>query len=144
MEEIVRLYQKSLIPISGVIYGQVIYWLTLVSSFLVLLGTIVSFMEKDSPVPTSQLLQSVIDGKSVDQIWQGMGLSPAPDMWFFLANPTVGESMTMIGIAIGVSSVVPATFISAYFLKKSRNPVFACLAVLAGLLTCVAVSGLTL
>ena len=144
MEEIVRLYQKSLIPISGVIYGQVIYWLTLVSSFLVLLGTIVSFMEKDSPVPTSQLLQSVIDGKSVDQIWQGMGLSPAPDMWFFLANPTVGESMTMIGIAIGVSSVVPATFISAYFLKKSRNPVFACLAVLAGLLTCVAVSGITL
>ena len=76
------------------IYGQVIYWLTLVSSFLVLLGTIVSFMEKDSPVPTSQLLQSVIDGKSVDQIWQGMGLSPAPDMLFFLANPTVGESMT--------------------------------------------------
>ena len=57
------------------IYGQVIYWLTLVSSFLVLLGTIVSFMEKDSPVPTSRLLQSVIDGKSVDQIWQGMGLS---------------------------------------------------------------------
>ena len=139
-----RLYQKSLIPISGVIYGQVIYWLTLVSSFLVLLGTIVSFMEKDSPVPTSQLLQSVIDGKSVDQIWQGMGLSPAPDMLFFLANPSVGESITMIGIAIGVSSVVPATFISAYFLKKSRNPVFACLAVLAGLLTCVAVSGITL
>ena len=139
-----RLYQKSLIPISGVIYGQVIYWLTLVSSFLVLLGTIVSFMEKDSPVPTSQLLQSVIDGKSVDQIWQGMGLSPAPDMLFFLANPTFGESVTMIGIAIGVSSVVPATFISAYFLKKSRNPVFACLAVLAGLLTCVAVSGITL
>ena len=139
-----RLYQKSLIPISGVIYGQVIYWLTLVSSFLVLLGTIVSFMEKDSPVDTSQLLQSVIDGKSVDHIWQGIGLSPAPDMLFFLANPTVGESMTMIGIAIGVSSVVPATFISAYFLKKSRNPVFACLAVLAGLLTCVAVSGITL
>ena len=139
-----RLYQKSLIPISGVIYGQVIYWLTLVSSFLVLLGTIVSFMEKESPLPTSQLLQSVIDGKSVNQIWQGLGLSPAPDMLFFLANPSVGESITMIGIAIGVSSVVPATFISAYFLKKSRNPVFSILAILAGLLTCVAITGIIL
>ena len=114
-----RLYQKSLIPISGVIYGQTIYWLTLMSSFLVLVGTIVSFIEKDSPIPTKQLLQLVIDGQNVDQIWQELGLSPAPDMLFFLANPSVGESITMIGIAIGVSSVVPATFLSAYFLKKS-------------------------
>jgi len=50
----------------------------------------------------------------------------------------------MIGIAIGVSSVVPATFLSAYFLKKSRNPVFAILAILAGLLTCVAMTGIIL
>ena len=114
------------------------------SSFLVLLGTIVSFVEKDSPIPSKQLLQSVIDGKNVDQIWQGMGLSPAPDMLFFLANPSAGESITMIGIAIGVSSVVPATFLSAYFLKKSRNPVFAILAILAGLLTCVAMTGVIL
>ena len=114
------------------------------SSFLVLLGTIVSFVEKDSPIPSKQLLQSVIDGKNVDQIWQGMGLSPAPDMLFFLANPSAGESITMIGIAVGVSSVVPATFLSAYFLKKSRNPVFAILAILAGLLTCVAITGVIL
>ena len=43
-----RLYQKSLIPISGVIFGQTIYWLTIFSSFLVILGTIISFVEKDS------------------------------------------------------------------------------------------------
>ncbi|MEK9855850.1 MAG: hypothetical protein VW495_13685 [Rhodobiaceae bacterium] len=139
-----RLYQKSLIPISGVIYGQTIYWLTLLSSCLVLLGTIISFLEKDSPIPANQLLQSIIDGKSVDQIWHGIGLSDAPDMFFFLANPSFGESITMIGIGIGVSSVIPATFFSAYFLKKSRNPVFAVLAVMAGLLTCFAVSGITL
>jgi len=127
-----------------VIYGQTIYWLTLLSSCLVLLGTIISFLEKDSPIPANQLLQSVIDGKSVDQIWHGIGLSATPDMFFFLANPSFGESITMIGIGIGVSSVIPATFFSAYFLKKSRNPVFAVLAVMAGLLTCFAVSGITL
>ena len=124
------------------IYGQTIYWLTMMSSFLVLLGTIISFIEKDSPIPSKQLLQAVIDGKDVDQIWEEMGLSPSPDMLFFLANPSAGESITMIGIAIGVSSVVPATFLSAYFLKKSRNPVFAILAILAGLLTCVAITGI--
>jgi hypothetical protein len=109
-----------------------------------LLGTIVSFLEKDSPIPAYQLMQSVIDGKSVDQIWHGVGLTAAPDMFFFLANPSIGESITVIGIGIGVSSVVPATFFSAYFLNKSRNPVFAVLAVIAGLLTCFAVSGIAL
>ena len=139
-----RLYQKSLIPISGVIYGQTIYWLTFLSSSLVLIGTVVSFLEKDSPIPAAQLLQSVIDGKRVDQIWEEIGLSESPDMFYFVANPSIGESITMIGICIGVSSVVPATFFSAYFLKKSRNPVFAILAVMAGLLTCLAISGVTL
>ena len=138
-----RLYQKSLIPISGVIFGQTIYWLTIFSSFLVILGTIISFVEKDSLIPTGQLFQSIINGKNVEEIWHGMGFSHPPDMVFFLTNPTSGESITIIGIAIGVSSVVPATFLSAYFLKKSRNPVFAFLAMLAGLLTCVAISGIT-
>ena len=139
-----RLYQKSLIPISGVIYGQTIYWLTFVSSSLVLIGTIVSFLETESPIPAAQLLQSVIDGKRVDQIWEEIGLSESPDMFYFVANPSIGESITMIGICIGVSSVVPATFFSAYFLKKSRNPVFAVLAIAAGLLTCLAISGVAL
>ena len=79
-----RLYQKSLIPISGVIYGQTIYWLTFLSTSLVLIGTVVSFLEKDSPIPAAQLLQSVIDGKRVDQIWEGIGLSESPDMFYFV------------------------------------------------------------
>ena len=136
-----RLYQKSLIPISGVIYGQTIYWLTLLSSFLVLLGTVVSFLEDSSPLPASYLLQSIIDGKSKADIWEGTSLGAAPDMMFFLSNPTYGESITMIGLGLGVSSVVPATVFASYFLWKSRNPVFAVIAIVAGLLTCLAISG---
>ena len=72
--------------------------------------------------------------------WDGLQSPAGYDV--LLVNPSIGESITVIGIAIGVSSVVPATFLSAYFLKKSRNPVFAFLSVLAGLLTCVAISGI--
>ena len=41
----------------------------------------------------------------------------------------------MIGIAVGVSSVIPATLFSSYFLWKSRNPVFALIALIASVLT---------
>ena len=56
-------------------------------------------------------------------------------IFFFLNNLSHGESITMVGIAIGVSSVIPATLFSSYFLWKSRNPVFALIAVIACLLT---------
>ena len=130
-----RLYKKSLIPISGVIYGQTIYWLTIMSSLIVLLGTIVSFLEKNSPLPASYLLQSVIDGNSKTNIWAKSSVGEPPTIFFFLNNPSHGESITMIGIAVGVSSVIPATLFSSYFLWKSRNPVFALIALTASVLT---------
>ena len=45
--------RKPSVPISGVVYGEIIYWLTVVSSFVVLLGTIVSFIEAESLVSSS-------------------------------------------------------------------------------------------
>ena len=130
-----RLYKKSLIPISGVIYGQTIYWLTIISSLIVLLGTIVSFLEKNSPLPAPYLLQSVIDGKSKTDIWANSVIGEPPNIFFFLSNLSHGESITMVGLAVGVSSVIPATLFSSYFLWKSRNPVFALIAVIACPLT---------
>ena len=70
-----------------------------------------------------------------------MGFSHLPDMMFFLVNPSIGESITVIGIAIGVSYGA-RNFSVCLFLEEIRNPVFAFLAVLAGLLTCVAISGI--
>ena len=134
-----RLYKKSLIPISGVIYGQTIYWLTIISSLIVLLGTIVSFLEKNSPLPASYLLQSVIDGKSKTDIWANSVVGEPPNIFFFLNNLSHGESITMVGLAVGVSSVIPATLFSSYFLWKSRNPVFALIAVTACVLTSIGI-----
>ena len=133
-----RIYKKSVIPLSGLIYGQIIYWITLFSSVLVVIGTVVSFLEEESPLPASYLLQSVIDGKTKNEIWQNSSLASSPQILYFLNHFSYGESITMIGISLGVSSVIPATFVASYFLWKSRNPVFACIAIFAGCLTCFA------
>ncbi len=134
-----RIYKKSVIPLSGLIYGQIIYWITLFSSVLVVIGTVVSFLEEESPLPASYLLQSVIDGKTKNEIWQNSSLASSPKITYFFDHFNYGESITMIGISLGVSSVIPATFVASYFLWKSRNSVFACIAIIAGCLTCFAV-----
>ena len=132
------IYKKPVIPLSGLVYGQIIYWITLLSSFLVVIGTAVSFLEEKSPIPASYLLQAVIDGKTKDEIWQSSSLASSPKILYFLEHFNYGESITMIGISLGVSSVIPATFVTSYFLWKSRNPVFAYIAIIAGCLTCFA------
>ncbi len=127
--------RKHPVPISGVVYGEIIYWLTVGSSFVVLLGTIVSFIETQSLVSSAYILKSVFTGKSVEEIWLGSDISQIPDIKFYLTTFNFGESITILGIAFGVFSVIPAVFCASYFLWRSRNPVFAISAVFAGIIT---------
>ena len=127
--------RKHPVPISGVVYGEIIYWLTVGSSFVVLLGTIISFIETQSLVSSAYILKSVFTGKSVEEIWLGSDISQIPDIKFYLTRFNFGESITILGIAFGVFSVIPAVFCASYFLWRSRNPVFAISAVFAGIIT---------
>ena len=130
-----RAPRKHPVPISGVVYGEIIYWLTVGSSFVVLLGTIISFIETQSLVSSAYILKSVFTGKSVEEIWLGSDISQIPDIKFYLTTFNFGESITILGIAFGVFSVIPAVFCASYFLWRSRNPVFAISAVFAGIIT---------
>ena len=127
--------RKHPVPISGVVYGEIIYWLTVGSSFVVLLGTIISFIETQSLVSSAYILKSVFTGKSVEEIWLGSDISKIPDIKFYVTTFNFGESITILGIAFGVFSVIPAVFCASYFLWRSRNPVFAISAVFAGIIT---------
>ena len=127
--------RKHAVPISGVVYGEIIYWLTVGSSFVVLLGTIISFIETQSLVSSAYILKSVFTGKSVEEIWLGSDISKIPDIKFYVTTFNFGESITILGIAFGVFSVIPAVFCASYFLWRSRNPVFAISAVFAGIIT---------
>ena len=127
--------RKHPVPISGVVYGEIIYWLTVGSSFVVLLGTIISFIETQSLVSSAYILKSVFTGKSVEEIWLGSDISKIPDIKFYVTTFNFGESITILGIEFGVFSVIPAVFCASYFLWRSRNPVFAISAVFAGIIT---------
>ena len=62
--------RKPPIPVSGVVYGEIIYWGTCISALLVLVGTILSFLETGSSVSVSYLLDAALAGKT----WTQFGL----------------------------------------------------------------------
>jgi hypothetical protein len=124
--------KKPPIPISGVVYGEIIYWCTCVSALVVVFGTIKSFLEVDSTIPVDYLLSRVFDGYSVTALWTESALQRPPDALTYLAILNTGEAVTVAGISFGVLSVGPAIFFSAAYMWRSKNEFFAVTALLSG------------
>ena len=124
--------RKPPVPISGVVYGEIIYWCTCLSALLVVGGTITSFLETDSMMPARYLIDSVFEGHSVEEIWAASALQKPPDALTYLSLLRYGEALTVAGIAFGVLSVAPAVFFSAAYLWRSKNEFLAVAAVISG------------
>ena len=124
------------IPVSGIVYGDTIYWGTIASAIIAVIGQIVTFLTPGSAISPSILLSRIWDGKGVDGIWKGVGIErPANEHWYFEQIAT-GEGLTMFGIALGVFVVIPALLASAWVLfTREGRPLFGTLAVIAALIT---------
>ena len=124
--------RKPPVPISGVVYGEIIYWCTCLSAFLVIFGTFKSFIETDSIISVEYLMNAVFSGKSVETIWASSNLGKTPDALTYMATLRSGESLTVAGLVFGVLSVAPAIFFSAAYLWRSKNEFFAVVALASG------------
>jgi len=128
---------KPIIPKAGVIYGDIIYWGTIAGTFVVLLGSFITFTTTNNYMDPAILLSAIWEGKSVDEIWTAAAGGP-PDGHWYLSVPTTGNGLTAIGIAMGVFSVTPAIAASAYVLWKDGYKFFAGIAVTAAIITMLA------
>ena len=115
--------RKPPVPISGVVYGEIIYWCTCLSALLVVGGTITSFLETDSLMPAGYLIDSVFEGRSVDEIWAASPLKRPPDALTYLSLLRYGEALTLAGIAFGVLSVAPAVFLVCNAINLGSSPI---------------------
>ncbi|MEX2450103.1 MAG: hypothetical protein WD407_04540 [Rhodospirillales bacterium] len=135
-------FKRTLIPISGVVYGDVIYWATIVASVMVVVGTVETFLTDYHVIQPGYLLQAVLEGNSISEIWEGSALKEIPRGHWYLDILPSGEGVTTAGLALGVFGVIPAIFISAFFLWRSHNVFFAFLAVVAGIITITSMLGI--
>ena len=88
--------RKPPIPVSGVVYGEIIYWGTCISALLVIVGTIRSFLETGSLVSVSYLLDAALSGKNVETIWAASEIQRVPNISFYISTWTNGESLTVM------------------------------------------------
>lgn len=124
------------IPPSGVAYGDTIYWGTIASAVIALIGQIVTFLTPGSTISPAIMLSRIWEGRDVDGIWKGVGIERPGNEHWYLQQITTGEGLTMFGIAVGVFIVIPALLVSAWVLiTREERPMFGVLAIIAALIT---------
>ena len=136
-------FKKTLIPISGVVYGEIIYWCTIFSSVVVLIGMVRALLEEEGKTSPEKIFAKVLSGEKIQLSFDGMhNNSNILNDFSFINLFSTNEQLTTAGLAFGVFSVVPATFFCAFFLWRSHNSLFSILAMLAGLLTIGSMTGI--
>ena len=127
-------------PLAALIYGEIVYWGVLLGSVIAIIGSVLAFLG-DNFIPVSYWLSAIWKGESVAQTWGGATGSLPMGHWY-LSHLTTGDSLTALGLSLGVFAVVPAIFLSAAVLYKEREWLYGSLALAGGVVVMMGVLGL--
>ena len=112
------------VPVVNVIYGEIVYWITVAACILCMIGPVIAIANVDNNILNPHFLfASIFEGKSAHTIWEEIG-GGFPGGHFYLTNLTKGDGITQLGLALGCSSALWALLASAYAYYKEKSPFF--------------------
>ena len=100
-------------PRAQTIYGAIVYWVTIISCLICMVGPVISvaFPEKNVLNPY-KLFNAIFEGKNAQTVWQEVG-GEFPGGHFYLKNLTFGDGFTQFGLALGCSVALWALIAAA-------------------------------
>ena len=129
-------------PLTSIVFGLVIYWVTIIGSIIAVIGSVVAFVSKANYVAPTHWFASLWQGSSTTEIW-GPTPSVAPVGHWYMSQLATGDGLSAFGISVGVSSVTIALLVAAVMLYKSKSILYGTLSLAAALIIIVATIGLT-
>ena len=115
------------------IYGEIVYWCTIVASILVIISTTCAFLGMYGLVDPAYLFSSIWNGKEATEIWLN-STGQLPGAHWYLYQLWNADSSAMLGIVLGILSVVPASFAAAVIFFKQGQNIFGVMGILTGML----------
>jgi hypothetical protein len=129
------------VPRAGIVYGEVVYWFTVLGSVIAIVGSTIAMLGADNFLDPSYVFSAIWQGESTVEIWEG-AVGQIPNGHWYLPRLGMGDALAMFGLALGVFAVIPAMIWSAIVLFKERERLFGTLAVVAAMLCIVSCLGL--
>jgi hypothetical protein len=107
-------------PKAQIIYGEIVYWVTILAAIICMIGPLISMINVDNnTLNPHYLFAAIFEGKDTATIWNEVG-GGFPGGHFYLSKFTSGDGFTQFGLALGCSVALwglLATTIS-YFVEK--------------------------
>ncbi len=129
------------IPLSGIIYGEIVYWLTILGSIIATIGATIAMFGADNYLDPSYVFSAIWEGQTTVAIWEGT-VGSIPGNHWYLRHVGAGDALAMFGLALGVFSVIPGLIASAVAMFKKNQILFGSLALVAAVLCITSCLGL--
>ena len=98
---------------SQIIFGDVVYWFTIVAAVICTVGPLLSFISMDGNVINPHFLfANMWNGMAPEAIWETSG-SGITGGHYWISNITAGDGFTQLGLVMGCSVAIPAMLVAA-------------------------------
>ena len=111
---------KPKMPRAQIIYGAVVYWITIIACLLCMIGPVISVALPDNNILNPyRLFNAIFEGKDAKTVWQEVG-GGFPGGHFYLKYFTYGDGFTQFGLALGCSVALWALIATAIAYASDR------------------------
>jgi hypothetical protein len=129
-------------PRAQIVYGEIVYWVTIVSAIICMIGPVIAMVSVDDNVLNPHyLFASIFEGKSAETIWNEVG-DGFPGGHFYLDHITTGDGFTQLGLALGCSVAFWALIVAAFLYLKEKHYLYVLLSLWVSLLVALSAIGI--
>ena len=129
-------------PRAQTTYGAIVYWITIVSCIICMIGPVISVASPEKNVLNPyKLFNAIFQGKDAQTVWQEVG-GEFPGGHFYLKYFTYGDGFTQFGLALGCSVALWALIVSAVAYAADRIYLYVYLALWVAALVALSMIGI--
>ena len=115
-------------PRAQIVYGSVVYWVTILSCIICMVGPVISVASPTKNVLNPyNLFNAIYQGKDAQTVWREVG-GQFPGGHFYLKNLTFGDGFAQLGLALGCSVALWALIVAAVAYAADRIYLYVILA----------------
>ena len=134
--------EKPVIQKTQIVYGEIIYWITILAAIICMIGPVISMVSVENNVMNPHFLFSAIfEGKNAETIWEEVG-SGFPGGHFYLTHLNSGDGFTQFGLVLGCSSAFWGLLAVAFVYFRKKNYLYMGLALWVTALVCLSALGI--
>ena len=129
-------------PRAQTIYGAIVYWITIISCIICMVGPVISVASPDKNVLNPyKLFNAIFQGKDAQTVWQEVG-GEFPGGHFYFKHFTYGDGFTQFGLALGCSVALWALIAVAFAYASDKIYLYVILALWVAALVALSMIGI--